>query len=420
MTRILANLFLLMFLADGGISFLDELVSLGHPLAPLSLFRAGLGNFVVILAVTVYALLGIDKRLPKRVIVPLVLFTIFSPFLPLLVPSLAGTPALGLAIAVLQLLVYQLATTPIRQMTPVTVSLPKGLFKGPSYSVKNSAVFAAANLVILPCVLALLVGFTANAFMQRYTAGFMHLGPDGLHMYEKVYRRQNRTILLAGMIHVGEKEFYQRVASLPSAGRTIVLAEGVTDDRNLLRDRPDYSKLAGYLGLTSQADRMHFAGRVIEPSQLDTAPAKGNPGGVDILRADVDVSSFRPATIWFLNELGRQMKNSRTLSQQLLSSILWSQNNITPEIQSTVMDDILHRRNQVLIGNLDKALAQYDTVVVPWGALHMAEIEKEVRRQGFQLQRVTDRVSIRFGKGAAAPPREAGKAQVPGGGVRHE
>jgi hypothetical protein len=45
-----------------------------------------------------------------------------------------------------------------------------------------------------------------------------------------------------------------------------------------------------------------------------------------------------------------------------------------------------------------KALDRYDTIVIPWGALHMAEIEEEVLKRGFDLQQERERVSIDFRK----------------------
>ena len=63
-----------------------------------------------------------------------------------------------------------------------------------------------------------------------------------------------------------------------------------------------------------------------------------------------------------------------------------------------IMDDILHRRNVGVIRHLEKALGRYDTVVIPWGALHMKEIEAEILKRGFKLQEERERVSIDFRK----------------------
>ena len=225
----------------------------------------------------------------------------------------------------------------------------------------------------------------------------MRIAPDGVHMAEKLYRRGNKTVLLAGMIHVGEKHYYDQVVGSVTPGHTLVLAEGVSDERNLLRDRPDYGKVAKYLGLSSQQEKMHFRGRQIEAEDLEETGGEdergSQPGRVDILRADVDVSSFRPETIQFLNSLGSQTRQKSSLALVLDA---WTEKSITPAVQKTIMDDILYKRNKELIGHLGKAVRKYDTVVIPWGALHMVEIEQEVLKQGFVFQKAQDRISVDF------------------------
>ncbi|HJV64785.1 MAG TPA: hypothetical protein VJ550_03530 [Geomonas sp.] len=401
MMRLFGNLFLLLFFADGGISFLDQLVSLFFPLSPLAPLQHLAADLVVLMAPVIYLCLGIDRRLPKRVFLPLIVFVFACLFALLLVPSLSGSHLFGLAVAAAQLALCLLPWKSFRKGGAPSLTMPPEMFQGPSFSTRNTVSFAAVNLLVLPCFLVLLLAVTVNAYMVRYTSGFMHLAADGLHMSEKVYRRGNQTIRLAGMIHVGEKDYYEKVVGSAGPGRTLVLAEGVSDSRELLQNRPDYGKLAGYLGLTTQQDRMHFKGRAIDESELDRPQPVRHPvapAAVDILRADVDISSFQPVTVWFLDTLGKQMNESPSLSKQLLSSIAWSEKNVTPAMQETIIDDILYRRNEVVIGQLRKALGRYDNVVVPWGALHMPAIEQEVVRQGFVLQQVRDRVSIRFSK----------------------
>ncbi|HEX2770228.1 MAG TPA: hypothetical protein VHN12_13205, partial [Geobacteraceae bacterium] len=249
-----------------------------------------------------------------------------------------------------------------------------------------------------------LVLYTANSCMAEYTSGFMRLAPGGLYMTDRVYRRDNRTIRLAGMIHVGEKEYYDALAGSVAPGRTIVLAEGVTDDKHLLRNRLNYGRVAGFLGLTSQ-EKMLFRGKLIKPEALEARRVrsrgmgeKEQAGPADILRADVDVSAFRPPTILFLNTFGKHLQESHSLVKGLLAINVWAEKNITREMHEVIVDDILHRRNREVIRHLGKALDRYDTVVIPWGALHMKEIEVEVLKRGFVLQEERERVSIDFRK----------------------
>jgi len=280
--------------------------------------------------------------------------------------------------------------------------MPTELFTTPFFSLKNTLIFGGANLFIVPAVLVMFAGSVANAYMSEHTSGFMRLAPYGLMMTERVYRRDNRTIRLAAMIHVGNKDYYDKLVSSIAAGRVIVLAEGVSDDKNLMRNRIDYGKVAGFLGLTSQQE-MRFKGRLIDQEEL-VAPRLNTldavdgklAGEADIFRADVDISSFRPPTITFLDAIGKHLRESPSFVQGVQALNTWAEKNVTPEMYAIIMDDILHRRNMVVIGYLEKALARYDTVVIPWGALHMKEIEAEILKQGFVLQEERERVSIDF------------------------
>ena len=260
------------------------------------------------------------------------------------------------------------------------------------------------TLASVPVALAMLSLFAADAKMSHSTAGFARLAPKGLYMVERVYRRGDQTVRLARMIHVGDKEYYDDVAGSVVPGRTIVLAEGVTDDKGKLRDKVDYGKVANLLGLTSQHE-LQFAGRFIDEEAFEASllrpreeKGKGKPGPADILRADVDVSAFRPETILFLNAIGEHLKENASPVEGIMSLNAWAEKNVTPPMYEVIMDDILHRRNKVLLGHMDKALQRYDTVVVPWGALHMKEIEAEVLKRGFVLQEERKRMSVDFGR----------------------
>lgn len=396
--RAFANLFLILFAADGAVSFFHEIVSLIHPLPGITGLRELLASVVIVMAIAAYFCLGIDRRLPKRVFLPLILFVCWAPVSGSILPSLSQSSTYGVVAAAGQLLLCLLPIHHFRSGSRPSLVMPEPMFKAPFFSLRNTLLFATANLFILPLVLALLVFGAVHSFLETNASGFMRLAPDGLHMAEKVYRRHDSTIRLAAMIHVAEKKYYRELVDSVAKGRTLVLAEGVTDDRNLLRDQLDYGKVASYLGLVSQQE-MQFRGRVIEAAELEKpSPGSSARPRTDILRADVDVSSFRPQTIEFLNVLGAHMKKSPSPGRDLLGLNGLSKKYFTPEMQQVVMDDILHRRNKEVIRHLRKAVDRYDTVLIPWGALHMPEIEAEILNQGFELQQVRERVSMDFRK----------------------
>jgi len=83
-------------------------------------------------------------------------------------------------------------------------------------------------------------------------------------------------------------------------------------------------------------------------------------------------------------------------AEGLLAINAWAEKNINREMHDVIMDDILYRRNREVIRYMGKALERYDTVVIPWGAMHMKEIEGEVLKRGFVLREERERVSMDF------------------------
>lgn len=400
--RLFANLFLILFLADGGFSLIDELVPLLSPLAPFTDLRFFLAGTVVVMAVPLYFCLGIDRRLPKRVFLPLILFVLFCPLATWFFPSLARVRIFGLAASALQVVLGMLPLRYFRSGETCSVTMPPELFAAPFFSLKNTLLFTAANLLVVPLALLLFGLAAADGYLAEQTSGFMHLNPGGVRMTERVYQRDNRTIRLTAMIHLGQKAYYDELAGPAAAGRSIVLAEGVTDNAKLLHNNIDYGRMAGFLGLTSQK-ALQYRGRIIEEAEfnsarqlaIDAADAR-RAGEGDILRADVDVSAFRPPTILMLNTIGKQLQESASFMKGAMALNSWGEEHVTAEMSAIIMDDILHRRNMTVIRHLDRALERYDTVIIPWGALHMKEIETEVLKRGFKLRAERERVSIDF------------------------
>ena len=271
--RVFANLFLVLFLADGSISLFDEFISLLSPLGPLPAARNLVAEAVIIIAGLVYLCLIIDRRLPKRVFLPLILFAFWCPVSLMLFPALAEHRTYAFVAAAAQVALGLLLPR-FRKGRAYRLTMPPEMFTGPWFSLRNTLLFGGASLFVMPVAL-VLVGFhAANSYMTEHTAGFARLGAGGLYMTDRTYRRDNRTIRLASMVHVGDRKYYDELAGSITPGRTIVLAEGVTDEKHLLRNRFDYQGVAGVLGLASQ-DKMLFQGRFLEPEALDEAPGAG-------------------------------------------------------------------------------------------------------------------------------------------------
>jgi len=396
--RVFANLFLILFLVDGGISIFDELLSLFSLGTALPGLRNFFASVVIVMSVPIYLCLGIDKRLPKRVFLPPILYIFWCAIATWFFPSFSDNRIYGLLAASGQVFLGILSISHIRKMGGHNLLMTKAMFQSPFFSIRNTLLFGAANLFIIPIALLLLGLSSASSYIDEQTSGFVRLAPDGLYMTERVYRLDDKTIRLVSMIHVGEKEYYDALVGSLSSGRTIVLAEGVTDEQNLLRNKFGYGKMAGFLGLTSQ-EKMQFKGRLIEAGEIEKPGFEGGEAGItDILRADVDIRTFHPSTISFLNTLGKHLMDSTSFAEALLSFNAWAKKNVTPEVNKTIMDDILYQRNREVIRHLGKVLSRYDTIVIPWGALHMPGIEESVLARGFLLQENKERISIDFRK----------------------
>ncbi len=73
--RRFANLYIILFLIDAGLSLIDELITaFSSPLPIFSEVRFLVAYVVITLTMVIFACLGIDRRLPKRVFLPLTIY----------------------------------------------------------------------------------------------------------------------------------------------------------------------------------------------------------------------------------------------------------------------------------------------------------------------------------------------------------
>ncbi len=392
--RKFANLFFTLYLADGVISFLHELSAVFFQTSPSSGLRNLIAVAALLFALPLYVSLGIDRRLPKSIIIPQTLFIFWIGLGAWPVANTAGS--FGLLSATIQLLLGLLPFILYAGTAGTNRLLPATRFLPPFFGLRNTLVFFLLHLVFLP----LIVGFFSISVMAQYadqgTAGFMRIGSDGLHMEERVYRRAGKNIRLAGMIHIGDKAFYHDLANSVSSGKTVILAEGVTDQDGLLTTEFSYDGVAETLGLTSQSE-MNIEGRLVDEDELaQLGPEDFETFEPHIIRADSDLNRFAPSTIEFINMLGKHLFNNESLPEGLKAYDAWARENVTPETTEALMTDLLQSRNTVVISWLDRVLPLYDTVVIPWGALHMPGIEAAILERGFKLTSSKERLSVDF------------------------
>jgi hypothetical protein len=225
------------------------------------------------------------------------------------------------------------------------------------------------------------VGFPAVALylflcaalaVSHFTAGFLTVRPGGLTAHVRHYARSDgKEIELVPMAHVGDADFYKTISeSFPT--NSVVLMEGVSDEKHLLTNGISYKRMARSLGLSQQVEEF-------KPQ-------------AELVRADVDVDQFSTNTIDLLNLvmlIHAKGMNAGTLAKLALYS--------PPEnVERQVLDDLIDKRNQHLLKTLQNELPQSDLIIVPWGAGHMPEIAKGIEKEGFHLTGSKEYTVIRF------------------------
>ena len=408
--RRFANFYIVLFLIDAGLSLIDEISTVFAANMPaLSMVRNFVAFLVIVLSLVVYFLLGLDLRLPKRVFLPLTVYTFWCSLAlwPLL--DMISRESQGLTAAFGQVFIGGVALITLRNYYGRNL-LPADLFQRPLFGWRNTLVFSAVNLLLLPLVLVYSLMATGSYYLNQQTAGFMRLSPVGIYTSERNYHHAGKVVRLVAMMHVARKGYYQELfASLPAKG-TIILAEGVTDKDRLLKGRFDYGRLANLVGLSSQQN-MHLDGNLLELDNLGLAAGiQRDETKPDIVQADTDLNRFNPQTVEFLNVIARTLLGDKPLAQGFAAYSDWVKVHGTPKMISGVMDDILYKRNAVVIDALYRSLDRYDTIVIPWGGMHMPAIESALLERGFVPGDKKERLLFAF---SAIPFSELWK----GGGV---
>lgn len=395
--RRFANFFLLLFLADGIISFLNEMLVVYPNTTLLSGIRSI--SFWVVIAVSIpfYVCLGIDKRLPKAIFLPQLIFVFWSLFQLWPLPVMLDRAVYPLPMAFGQILLGTVPLLYLRTKAGKHFLLPPEMFSSSLFKLKHTALFFAVHLVILPFILIYMALAIASLQLDKKTGGYARLRPDGIRMMERIYRRDNKEIRLVSMIHIAEKAYFDEVIESIPSKKTIVLAEGISDRYNQLATRFSYGDLSHNLGLTSQ-ETMVFQGKFIEADEVRQAAATADGETYHILWADIDIDEFNPKTIEFLQIIGRNLLSGASFSEGIRTYLAWVRENSPHFTPHTIMNDILYRRNQEVINHMESVIEYYDTIVIPWGALHMPEIESAVLQKGFLLSRIRERIGIDFKK----------------------
>lgn len=423
MLRVSVNLFWLAFLADGMLSLLDEALSWKVGFSSVTVLRSVVAFLVLVFSLVMAGVMVVTPRAPVRLLLPMILFCWWiGPGLafPLgTAPSGAGPAGLAAIQVLLALLLWVRRRGTGRGWMPFVVNAGRPVFAW------RHALLTGPVMLMLAMVFAVVsVCSSLAAEIETFSGGYIRLRPDGIYLLERQFHSADREVRLTGMMHIAQGDFYSEV--LPEADPdlpSVVLVEGVTDHQGLLSHGAlRYTKVARLFKATSQEesefnhhvmnglrDEEHGDeeqsdedGAVVENAGPAAAGGDEEPlrepksaTGIDFRHADVDIESFHPTTISFLVAVVGVIQ-----SDDLRSVVRTLADPTSPlsdeKAQVIVMQDILHSRNDRLRSEIQASLRDYRRVIVPWGALHLAEIESWLRAQNFEQSREIERKALGF------------------------
>jgi hypothetical protein len=370
------SLFLLLFLADAIISLADDSLILFKNVYVLSNLRLLVGVVALLVTLVVYALMALTPAIPKRLFVPLALFApvsfLWGTFF--IIYYYEHIPLINWLTSGLQVILGFWILFKLRGRGKFGWPLvPVIWLAGQGFTLRNLVVFVLANIFGLLPVFAICLFICAGVAVNHFTGGFMTLHPLDFTVQARTYTRADgETIQLFPMVHVAESDFYRDVLQTFPTNASILM-EGVTDEQNLLTNKISYQRMAHSLGLAEQHEKF--------------VPRRGK-----VVPADIDVDQFSTNTIALLNLV--MLVHTQGINATNLPELL--QFSPSPDFENELFGDLLLKRNQHLLKEIEAQLPQTKYIIVPWGVAHMPGIAREIQKLGFHLQTTREYTVIRF------------------------
>lgn len=401
----LANAFLIVFAIESVFGTLDSAALHLSADSPIFVAYVFVAVLLLVLALITIALLVFVPHLPKIVLLPPLAVLAWQligspPF-----PWTEGDPAsqvpsnaVALGVALLSFLLCKL-TTGGWLISAQNLPYKTGLV------VRTLIALPVFGGVMLFTLGGLAIGLLVS-LIEVETKDYVHFTWTGVEVRETVLRRDDKVVHLVAMVHFAEPRFYRELyASMPPG--SLILAEGITDDKGVLTNGLRYNNAARALGLETQdvfqrllqeqarpvksegsVPSSKSDGRTQPPPPPAAPPA---PTGPDVVRADVDASDFSPSTIRFLQRVGDVYASANfNEAYEKLSKL---GNEFTEEEIDQFWEDIIQLRNTRVLSELDKQLPKYQVIFIPWGAQHMPDLEAGLLDRGFKIE-TTRQISL--------------------------
>lgn len=383
----LTSLFLYAFLADGLVSLTG--LWTGHRISGL---EGAIGVILLALALVVFGGMAFTPRLPKRILLPPLIFIGLN----MIAEVIYGQRA-EMSISITETVLAMGILIGFGSWSGRVWMVQDYTRNRPSFTWKNFAATSLLNGFLSVCLILLLaLGFAQKARrgFEQSTGGYAVVRPTGISLQERRFQRGDKEVRLIGMMHVANGEFYDAVSkALPSNSTAVVIVEGFTDRQHRLSGRFGYSHLAGALGIVSQNDSS-FSEKAMTGIRSTLAPVEdlGNPR-VEFCSGDLDTSNFTEGTVRYLNALRVLLDSSSP--KEFVENFAVSKKTFVEDSRD-VLPDVLDKRNTHLMEEIDASLNTHSTVVVPWGAYHMVALQKGLQERGFVETKRVEHEALMF------------------------
>ncbi len=369
------NAFLLLYGLDAGFSLFEELFRLATGSTALLGPRNLLAFPVVLAALGGFPCLVISPALPARLLVPLFVSVLWLNWGAAPLAMFLAPPALGFAATAIQCGAALIAFSWVRRQNArrgEASSWWLGDPAAPPFSASHSLrMLLLYGFVLLPAFGLYGVLLFATT-VQVATREFVTFDREGISLADRRYEREGQKLRLVGMMHIGEASNYREVVESFVAPGTIVLEEGVTDTTGVMSETLAYDGVASVLGLDAQDELSEYL-RESEEAPLPEWPV--------FRHADVDLETFSPKTIEWLGYTQEIWAGEDWLAA--LRQILTKAGE-DPELAKAIEWDLFTQRNAQLLEHIAEAQGEFETVVVPWGALHLPAIERQILADGYE------------------------------------
>ncbi len=392
--RLFLNIFLILFFIDGTVSLAESLLEFFFNTPVLTGIRHLISILTLFISVPLYISTGVNKSIPKKLVYPQIFFLIWVLLSAQPITTLFNETVAGLILSLMQLTISCVIFCFIRLITDSWFMTDRLLQKYTCTS-KNTGLFISCNLILGPVITLLYLAASLQLIVFHKTSGFIRLSTDGVYMKEKVYQKDTSIIRLVGMIHIGEESYYTNLMHDFSLQNAILLEEGVSDKDKLLKHHFTTKGLAKKAGLISQ-EALTIEGNYIDNESFFSSNPPEMKEELTIVNADVDTESFSWDTLFFLNAAAKYLFQPDSFARGLEAYNQWLETYMTDALAENLKTDIIDTRNRSVIRYIERAVTNYDTIIVPWGAMHMPAIEEAVLAMGYRRISSKERLSIKF------------------------